>query len=147
MKRLILLILVAIVGTFSLIGCQDEKEVSTIKEYSDMFDSTFKDVLNLYIVTSPILTTEGEELDKTIKEINEVIEKLDDESVHFFSEEAREVAGRMTSSAKNAIEYHKLFLESDYSSELHQSTMDEITKIADLMREYEKLYREFLKNR
>jgi hypothetical protein len=146
-KRLILLILIAIVGIFGLTGCQNEKEISTTEKYSDMYERTFVDVMAVYPVVAPILMTEEEDFDKIVKEINEVIERLNDENVHFFSEEAREVVGKITSSAKKAIEYHELYLNSDYSMELKQSTMNEITKIADLMREYAKLYDEFLRNR
>ncbi|MEW9121811.1 MAG: hypothetical protein AB2421_03790 [Thermotaleaceae bacterium] len=86
-------------------------------------------------------------IDKVVKEINAVIERLNDKSLHFFSEEARELVIRMISCAKNAIENQKCFLDNEYSGEFKQKVMDEITEMSDLMRAYARLYDDFMENK
>lgn len=146
MKRLVLLLFIVIVGIIGLVEYNKE-EISVTEEYYEMFERTFEDIMDLYAVTSPILMTEEEDIDKAVKEINDVIERLNDESLHFFSEEARELVIRMTSCAKNAIENQKCFLDNEYSGEFKQKVMDEITEMSDLMRAYARIYDDFMENK
>lgn len=136
------MIVIIIVG---LIGCTNEEEISAIENHVVMYEETFQDIMALYSVASPILTVEDEEeLIKTAREIHVVIEKLKDESTHFFSDEAREVVEQLTFSAEKALEHQEQLIQSDDTSELQQSVMEEISKIADFMRAYAMLYEDFL---
>ena len=167
MKKLILLSLIVFICTINLIACKAENgseklnmndeespEKKTLEIVKQMVYEPVGDTFDLYFVTSSLPTVETfEEFEKGEQKINKVLLKLNDkEGKHAFSQEAKELIEQMTLSAENVIKYKKLHLEyselgnTEKTDEVQQAYFDEITNIADKMKEYEKLYHAYKNN-
>lgn len=164
MKKTILLSIIVFIVTINLIACNivSKNEISNIWDdessekknleiVKQMVDEPVSDVFDLYFVTSSFPMVETlKEFEEGEQQINLVISKLKDKNgIHAFSKEAEELIEQMTLSAKQVIYYKKLHLEylelknTEKSENVQQSYFDEITNIADKMKEYEKLYNNF----
>jgi len=159
------------VGVTNLVGCQSE-EPTLRTESSDTNDDIInasrdiidviiddedpiRDIMQLYTVTSQLTIAEDtEDIDKIAEEVNEVIVRLTkEEGIHAFSEEATELVLQMTSSAQQAVKYRQLYMENAGSdnmqkaNELHQSSLNELTKVSEFTIEYGELYDAFKANK
>lgn len=123
------------------------------------------DAIELYFLTSAVPQNETLlEVEKAEQEISLVLKKLNDkDGIHDFSEEAEDLINQMTFSANQVIKYKRMQIEDRNSDNIdtdnkdedniekvtdpQQEYFDEITNIADLMREYEKLYKDFKANK
>lgn len=108
-------------------------------------------VIELYSGTSMIPIVEDiKSFNEMVIDIDDIIEKLNDEKVQHFSKEAEEHIEKLIISTGKIIEYRRQHIElvkdTGYSikaTEIHEQTLDELTNLAELVMEYADIYSEF----
>ncbi|SET61576.1 hypothetical protein SAMN05660297_02937 [Natronincola peptidivorans] len=135
-----------------------EKQIESLNKLDEIINKIASEytnlsgvVMELYSVASMIPMIEDmKSLNEMVTEIDDIIEKLNDEKVQHFSKEAEEHIEKLIISTGKIIEYHRQFIEifkepgySTKATEIHEQTLGEVTNLAELVREYAGIYSEF----